>query len=65
MACIPCSKSAGSTGVKVQKIAATSVPVKFATSTIAHSRPMRPRFFQVRSLNTGSTTVIVLSVNNC
>jgi len=47
MACIPCSRSAGRTGVKVQKIAATSVPVKFATSTIAHSRPMRPRFFQV------------------
>ncbi len=62
---MPCSRSGGSTGVKVQNSAANSVPARLAASTIAHSRAIRQMLTQEMSLNTGSTTVMVLSVNSC
>ena len=51
--------------MKVQNSAANNVPARFAASTIAQSRAMRPIFSQVALAATGKTAVIVLSVNNC
>ena len=62
---MPSKMPAGSAGEYRQNSAANSVPMRLAASTIAHSRAMREMLLKLRSASTGSTTVMVLSVNNC
>jgi hypothetical protein len=49
----------------VQNTAAANVPATLARRTIAHMRHSRSTFAAVSSAITGSTTVMVFSVNSC
>jgi hypothetical protein len=59
------SVSPSMAGVKLQSTAAKAVPARLAASTMAHSRIAQTKRPTVGRAITGSTTVIVLSVNNC
>ena len=65
MSSIPVLSSGEMTGAKLQNIAENSVPARLANRTIDQRRAIRPRLRSEGLAMTGSTTVIVFSVNNC